>query len=909
MLLMNLTNCKTTLSKRGATTMTGTLRKFRRLAGVAILAGTFAGTAQAQTNDGELEEVVVKGIRTSIQDALEIKRGASGFVDAISAQDIGKLPDQNVAEALQRVPGVAIQRDSGEGNFVSIRGLGPEFVRATYNGRTITSGEEGREFNFDILPAESISVLQVIKSPTASLEEGGVGGTVDVQTAKPLDLGRQAAFSVRGLYSDNSEETDPRLSGLYSWANDDNTFGALIGVAFSEQSIQNEEATTFGWRPTGRTSSYDTDGDGVGDLTADPFWLFSSNGNVNLEDRERTTVNAALQWRPDDSLEVNVDALYTQYDISWDFFQTLSLIEPLRVPLNADGSITVSNFRIEDNTVVSATHSGFTATSVHDLRNLDRTTSIIGLNIAKTAGDWTFTGDAYYTSADTEDGTTGSVLQTTDNSDPANPVVSDFTGTYTLNGSGAPVVSLQVPGGDFLDPSLWSTRNQQAGLFEREDEELGFRLDVKRDIGGGVLSSINAGIGFRDRTKGVEAFASNPSLGRVPVTSNEVITLPVSLNNGDPFEMGNRLFANTLAARQLSFNTNGTPASDLVLSPNPLEGFEVEEEVLSAYVQFDFDGDVGNVPFTGNFGVRLVRTNQTSSGTSATNLVLRIVNGLGQIDSETGPVSFENSYTNLLPSLNMAFEVSEDLFLRFAFSETVTRPTLVDISPRLDINATQQSAVAGNPLLDPFESQSFDVGLEWYFGDASALYGALFHKNIDNLVVQTTLVENIAGVDFVNGVTRPRNQDTADVNGIELGYSQSFESGFGVNANITFTESTAEFDPAITTDVFTLEGLSKINYNLVGYYESGPFAARLAYNFRDKFVRQSVGTFGNAIFVDDFDQLDASVSYDITDSLTVFVEGVNLTDTELTEFRDIPLREGGQEVTGARYSFGVRGTF
>ena len=254
------------------------------------LFGFFLGAASVYSQE-VVEEVVVKGIRKSQMEALDIKRDNVNFVDAISAEDVGKLPDRNIAEALQRVPGISIQRERGEGDFVSIRGLGPDFVRGTINGRTFTSGTEsfdstlngasaqttGRATNFDVLPSEIIDTLEVYKSASAEQVEGGIGGVINVKTARPMTLGNAYGGTLRGQYGDFSKETDPSGSAYFSWTNDEN-FGFLTAVSYSERNIREDLANTWGYRPPG-SQTFDSNGDGSGD-NSDFFFPSAANSEI-----------------------------------------------------------------------------------------------------------------------------------------------------------------------------------------------------------------------------------------------------------------------------------------------------------------------------------------------------------------------------------------------------------------------------------------------------------------------------------------------------------------------------------------------------------------------------------------------------------------------------------------------------
>lgn len=865
----------------------------------------------------EIEEIVVTGIRVSQEQALEVKRNSTGFVDAISAEDIGKLPDQNVAEAIQRVPGVAIQRDNGEGNFVSIRGLGPEFVRATVNGRTIASTEGGREFNFDVLASETVETLEVIKTPSARLEEGGIGGTINLNTARPLDIGTRNAGALRANYNEFSTDWNPRASALASWVNGQSTLGALLSASYSDNRTRSDRSTSFGYSNQasfgGMQSGYDTDGDGVRDFAGDPWFPFSANLEHDLQDRERISFVGAVQFRPDDATELVFDALYSSFDIGRDLQQSLILTAPILVPPedNADRSVTLRELVIspsDPDTVLSSTHAGFNLTSVGVESENDTETLLLGANLRRDLGSWALSADVAFSSAEADFRSRQAVLEATQLGPDFSRLLFYEATVTTANG----VIGLQQP--DLSNPGLYTTRNIDSSFNQTDDEETSVRLDAERLIGAGNLDSAQFGIAFRSREKGLTPSDFNNSPGRRPVTGGIYENAAVEdFLNDDPVDFAALLFPDVDPWYDYVLGEFGLTED---LRVNRLSTFAVEEDVASAYGQLNFDGEMGGVAFTGNVGARVVQTAQSSRGFSVPFELVINDDGIGNIvlGSSAEDIVTDNDYTNVLPSLNLLFEFDDNLFLRVAASKVVTRPTLSNLGPSISINATQQTATAGNPGLEPFVSDQFDLGVEWYFADASALYGAVFYKNVGNFVATVSGPETISGVDFID-VSRPRNAESAEVRGFEIGYQQAFThlpapwDGLGLVANLTQTDSTAEFDPSVTSTVFALEGLSKYTYNLIAYYDRGPLQARLAWNFRDDFLRQAVGTFNNSFFTVAYEQVDASISYDINPNVTLFLEGVNLTNSFEDEYAFIPARPFARAVTGSRYAFGARATF
>ncbi|UTW45455.1 TonB-dependent receptor [bacterium SCSIO 12696] len=951
---------------------------------IAAVAGASASLgAVAQDNSKDIqEEIVVKGIKGSLQRALNIKENSTGFVDAISAEDVGKLPDQNVAEALQRVTGVAIQRSRGEGDFVSIRGLGPDFVRGSVNGRSFLSATEavdpifngneltttGRAANFDILPSEIIRTLEVAKSTSASHVEGGIGGSVDLKTARPLELGHKKAGTLTGTYRQFNSETDPSISGLYSWVNDDNSFGALGSIAYSERSIREDFSRTFGWFPSfGIGSQLDTDNDGIGDASPNdvPFSL-SNNAEAYEESRDRVTAMGTLQWDWGESGLV-VDLLYSKREIdeSHQNFIFLPIIfddDLAGNTVNPDGSVQVGDL-VNDGTFfrhITTLRPELTT----DLQDIEEDLISFGLNYEKQSGAWTTTTDISYSKAEGSnvfdrvriDGDRGT-----------------FAFDSTIDNDGFDITQTNL--GDGAAADLGNPANFVVSVFDdrfarNEDEEFAIQFDAIRDIDHDVVSSIEMGVRYRSREKAIER-ASNGN--GIPVVGAGIGVDTVSaFNRGASdfldgsyrtnFGFDSLIFPDNDAARaavasriaelaamegSLSDDDAGllaTLRSSLApISPDPFGSFAIEEDTFAGYFQVNFEGDLAGVGYVGDIGFRLVHTDLTVNGFDAE----FVVTDNGGMDTTifdtltTGaatPVSFESSYTNVLPSLNFRFELAENLYLRVASNDTITRPTFNSLAPAFDINANAStnggdnfavSLNAGNPALEPAEAENYDLGVEWYFGEGSAVYAGLFHKEIEGFtanVVNTGSFTSLAGTPIratgvemdgtsrpipVDIISQPANQGLAQVSGAELGVQQAFESGFGYIANVTLNDTSAELES--TGESIDFPGVSDTSFNLTFYYEKGPIQARAAYTSRSEFLRvaNAIGS-GGQIFNDDFSQLDASFSYDISPNLTIFLNGVNLTDEEQDVFQILPAgqqRWVSTSFTGRRVALGIRGTF
>ncbi|UTW54693.1 TonB-dependent receptor [Kordiimonas sp. SCSIO 12610] len=931
-----------------------------------VLMASVCGTSgvYAQDDDGELEEIVVTGIRASLDRALDTKKNAKGFVDSVSSTDIGKLPDQNVAEALQRVTGVTIQRSRGEGDFVSIRGLGPDFVRGTINGRTILSATEsvdpifngnliqstGRAVNFDILPSEVVRQLNVVKSTTAGQVEGGIGGTVDLQTARPLELGNKIAVSAQGTYREFNDQVDPAISGLYSWENKEGTFGALFSAQYSERTLREDVSRTFGhFESFGISSQLDTNDDGIGDASPSdvPFSL-SNNLEAVSENRDRYTFTGALQWRSDD-LEIVADALYSRRELR-EVDQNLIFLPIIfdgdlaGRTVNPDGSVQVGDLVTDG--VFSQLPTSLRPELTTDIEDLEDDLFAVGVNAEYRTGAWTLVGDLSYSRA------TGSQVFDRVRIDGDNGVFAfntiatedGFNITQTNAGAG--------PEADLSNPANYVVSVLDDRFAENTDEEWSASFDARRDIESDFLSSIEMGVRFRSRDKGIER-ASNGNGIPVVGAGLDVQTLG-SFNRGASnfldgtleatFDFADLVFPDNAAIRsnQTIIDFINQSGLSTAIAADPFTTFSVKEDTYAGFFQVNLDANFGGIEVVGDIGFRIVNTRQTVNGFDAS----FTITDNGGMDTtifdtlSTGaatPVQFTSNYTNVLPSLNLRFELDDNLYLRVAANETITRPVFNSLAPSFAVNANGSinggdnfavAVNAGNPALEPVTATNYDLGIEWYFDDTSAVYIGLFHKEIDGFVA-TAFSENVtelAGVPIrafgveqdgttrpiaVDQLSQPGNQGVAQVTGVEFGLQQAFSNGFGYSANVTLVDSSAELQT--TGEVLDFPGVSDFSYNLTGFYEKGPLQARVAYTFRSDFLFEPTAIgFGGQIFTDDFGQLDASISYDVTENVSVFVNAVNLTDEQTDFFQILPAGQrvfNSRSVIGRRFVFGVRASF
>ena len=892
------------------------------LSAAVIVAPAFAQDAAPQTDapaaatPDESQVVIVRGIRRSMKAAIDIKKAAINTVDSIAAEDLGKLPDQNVAESLQRIPGVTIERNRGEGRYVSVRGFGPKFNAVTVNGRTLATDNNGREFSFDVLPSELIAGADVYKSPQANINGASIGATVDVRTLRPLDQSKSfiAAGSIGSQWAELADTQNPEASGVMSWRNDARTFGVALSASYMDQEVRDDEFTIgAGHVYRSSTDSYYNAGGVAGARIGPdvaPFTHISMPSNLSpfffVRKKKMTGLNGSVQWKPAENLTLTLDTLYSKADITED--QT-------GLAYDFSGGTLVEQV-VQGNEAVYQRYTGGTVDQIlqHDTR--DVTTTMVGFNAAWKATDTlTLSFDASTSKA-----------QRRGKED------SDFTTIRRKNmdlwfdrRSGSPIYDY-----GFSSPNYDNASTNPQGITAHyyiwgggsdiDDKTNEFKLDAKWAPEGAV--TLYAGLASEQRTKTIttnsmpfgqqcaycgsdrvlpESLFSNTNMNFFSSHSGNIIRDWVAY---DPIALINQV-------KQFA-DQDGKAFAPGVFDPSGSS--VVDEKVTIGYLMSDIRTEIGGMPLSINAGVRVEDTNYTSSGASRT-ILSAVPNGAGQniiTVSDVVPVSFDGHYTDILPSLNAKLNLTDELIARFSASRVMTRPTLSDLSPKQSIqtNPGNETIKRGNPDLQPFRASQIEGGLEWYFDRTSLLSFNAFYKNIDSFVTLTTTPQKVDQVTFQ--VTVPTNGNGAVVKGFELGYRQVFSDlpspfdGLGAQVSYTYAESDANYVNAVANVSYGLEGLSKDSYTLVGFYEKYGFQARLAYTWRDKFLQVASGRNGEPEYFDAYGQLDAGVSYDINDHFTVYLDGLNLTDENEFIYSVTPDRTKEYRTTGKRISAGIR---
>ncbi len=810
-----------------------------------ILAGVSSqamAAEEAAVKKDDVEVIQVTGLRGSLKANINAKRFADGVVDVISSEDIGKFPDKNVAESLARIPGVTIQRQFGEGSSVSIRGAGAEFTKTTLNGQNVASTgwfvlePAKRSFNYELLPSEIVGDLEVYKTSQADLIEGGVGGTVIVNTRTPLDMDANTAFiGLEAMYSDDSESTDPQLSGMYSWKNENEDFGVMVSAVMQERQLQRQGN--------------------------EAFWEWGAGPVAFEQDRKRQALTVALEYAPTDNLSFVLNAMdmkmeadnvnyalwLTQGDHSWSGNTPEQCL---------GGDCSADNRGVA---VKGQLASGFyqarprEATMNSDLIDLQTTYEGDSFTLEVQFGNTTSTGGTDFEMV-LEDGVN-------------TPIVG---GTYDFTGGEQ---TWQLPNGiagqsmaDY-DPGVFAMgTGSNFNATPKTDEEIYLQADFEYQLDGDFLTSIKTGFRYGDHntTSRRYEFDQNDGFDNMLSTSG-LRTGTIDVGDGDyqisDFDI--EAFKN-IAKASITGKTEDLGSYR-----------ELDETNTALYVMANYSTDSG---FRGNFGVRYVMTDATST-----------------YYSDGVKTSTDGDYSEVLPSANLAYNLTDDVIIRAAAARTIARPQYNDmyVNPNVlganDNLDNNQFWVVGNVDLDPFMADQFEIGVEWYFNESSLLGATMFMKDVANFVSITeyhSSSANLPGGPFA-GDLRPEeeaagwtvqekeNAKDGEVFGIELQYQQDFDNGFGLMANYTYTDTSTDDDTFSDQNAFLSDSSDHV-MNASGFYEDDNFSVRVSYNYRSEYMLREEGSYGNRLH-DAFGSVDLGAVYHMNDNIDFKFDVINLT--------------------------------
>ncbi|WNH54082.1 TonB-dependent receptor [Stenotrophomonas oahuensis] len=897
------------------------------------LGGTALAQEQTDQAATQLDTVTVTGYRASVEKALDIKRSESGVVDAIVAEDIGKFPDLNLAESLQRVPGVVITREAGEGRNISVRGLGPDFTRVRINGMealtTVGAGDQsggtnrGRGFDFNVFASDLFSQLIVRKTASADVEEGSLGATVDLRTARPFDYdGFTFAASGQASYNAMAEKADPRVAALISntWA--DNTFGALLSVAYSERQALEEGSNTGRWANGPSNGNFSATSPFTAARSADVYHPRFPRYVQMEHEQKRLGVTGTLQWKPTDATEISLDALYSKIDAERDenYIEAISFSRGTSTTPRLVGkpATVVKNGVIENNALVYGEFDNVDIRTENRHDEWSTEFKQIALNGQHRFGDdFTLSGKVGISRSKHEN-----PIQTTIIMDKYD--VDNYSYDYRGNNR-FPILNYGI---NPTDPAGWELAEiRLRPQYVDNDFDTG-QIDFNWNISPGFR--LKGGILAKDYTfKTVELrraselavpnFANGTKI--VPVDMTQPASLKGINGNPDQWVVPN---LDAIADYFDIYSNSGTFA----VAPRANNVRSVEEKDRGGYLMGEFSTDLGSIPFSGNFGVRYVKTKQSSTG-------------LSTLSTTTVSTTVEREYDDTLPSFNLVAEITPDFLIRLGAAKVMSRPGLGSLTPgsTVAVAGGARTISTGNPNLDPIRATNVDLGFEWYFAEGAMAGVGLFYKDIDTFI-QTTretrpfsdsglpaelLIGTGATPDSDFTYTKPVNTPGGELKGVEVNYTQPFTflpgnwSNLGVQLNYTWVDSQIQYINSAGQAVLKadLTGLSRNSWNATLFYEGKVWSGRVSATNRDDYLTQVTGT-ENGFSLDGYHGMtgttfiDASIRYAITDKLELSLEGMNLTNEASDEWvyspatGELPLQyteTGRQYMLGVRYKF------
>ena len=913
-----------------------------RLVVAAFAAALLGGAASAQEADNEaeeeagiVEEIVVTGIRGSMQQSLERKRNADHFVDAITAEDIGAFPDQNLAEALQRISGVAIDRKSGEGAFVSVRGLGPQFVATTIGGRVSASNvapgshdgrgnsnPKSRAVGFHGFQSGLVHAVEIHKSPRADHVEGGLGGFVDIQPRKPFDLGkRHVALSLDTTVNELSNDTAPGVFALFSDVLSD-TVGLMVSAQWDNRVFRSDALHQHGYVRDPRTAVIDGVEIGTG------YYPNQLNAVLHTTDRDRLNISSSLQFRPSDRVDMTFDVLYAS-----NVADEIEYLQSFRIsqghPRLTDATV------VDDNgtgifTMISTSGAG--AFIQHATETVDNVAVNFGANLQIQATDkLALNFDVAVSDTEVPIQNGDALMRNTRTQM-----------TYRQNGpGGVPSMTSTSP---LTDPNFWTVVKQSRQEHLVDDVNTQFRADATYQFGAGWLDTAQVGVrAYRQERRDRARYLNSRAFINRPITEfGGGLAFPAESDflDGLGAEFPSPILSPNFDALQETFitraddiragggfNTGTGKSLDEYTSGRFNEDINHEDDGNAIYAMVTFSGNLGDTPYSGNVGVRYVDNSTGSEGLIVQPLTIDYSDPTAPELILAAPEYLEvaHEYTELLPSLNLRFDPRDDLVVRVAVAKVFSRPAFRELNPNASVQPNNRTMSGGNGQLEPTVGLQFDLALEWYFADYSIASFGLFTKEIEGFVQNDIELVPFPGVTdpqtnqpLVLEAFRPLNTGESGLVGMELAFQRTMEGllpapfdGLGVIANYTHIKSGADFESAKTMASYSIPGLSENTINFTVFYEKGPWSGRVSYNFRDDFL-DSIGLAWapHPYFVKPYEQFDASFGYAPNDRLSFALEGINLTDESVYYYNRVG--SGQQDHfssainAGRRFQFGVR---
>lgn len=920
--------------------------KYRRSVLSAAIVACLGFVAQAQAQEAatqeaeqastageeatEFDAIVVRGIRGAIEQSLESKRDDVTRVEVITSEDIGKMPDKNVADSLARVPGVNISAASAnEGAFdendrVSMRGTSPSLTQTLIDGHNIGTGDwfvlnqtgtVGRSVSYSLLPAELVDKVVVRKSSEAKLVEGGAVGSIDIITRNPLnfDSGFSIFGSVGAVYAELPGKTDPQISVLGNWKNDDGSFGMTVQAFREERHLRRDGQELLGYEAIGPNTAA---------ATADPslagvFFPTLVGSALFEQERKRTGGMITFQFRPSDNTEF--EANYFRSDMEADNYNRNYMLWGSRIINGTDGSngqVPLPGYVVRNNTLVQA---DFAPTPTVDPANafgiydqISRPGAESSTEFFSLEGRWDVTDNLRLSAkAGTSEGHGETPVQ-----DVAEWDVGLNSGAgWRLNGVGA--ADWHLGATDTSQPGVANVDYRLDWIFgfqdiDVEDKEDWGQVDGTYTFDQGVLTSLDFGVREARHERNLDQVTAQGPNFAIPESPFDPANWPQGFSNypgdfgsdlGGSFPRDIWFFTPDQLAEFNSRFTNRDPVSRFFF----LGAYGLEERSTAAYAQFNFQGE----RWSGNLGLRYVRTQEDVTNyvnTDPTDPDAITTSAFGAYKT----VLTEHTYNDWLPSANLKYDLNDDMVLRLAASRTLTRPDFsaiagaISLSPPAAVGGVG-TGTGGNPDLAPIISTNFDATFEWYYAERAILSAGVFSMNIDDYVSLATVRRQYLTIDAVRpdgelvdyDVTIPVGTG-AEVKGFELAWEGPFGDYFGAFANYTYAD-------AETDDGTPMLGTSKNTYNVGAYFENERFNARINYTYRSEFY--SGLDRASAFYQDEIDTVSASLGYRFNDNFSIALDALNLNNPKTkyyAENRDRPrsiYENGRQYYLNFRFNF------
>lgn len=816
--------------------------------------------AAAQDDNGQ--EIVVSGIRASLRDALQAKRANPGVTETISSKEIGVLPDVTIADELARLPGVTASRDRGNASQAAVRGLGPRLVLGLVNGREVASSEPDRNVRWEIYPSEIVSGATVYKSQSADLIAGGVAGTIDIRTLRPLDYaGPAVTLRAGALYNDggkNIPDYSPwgARASAQAVAKLDDTLALSIGGTYQRQRNGFESFQGWGYN-TAETGNPPT----LNGQVVNAPW--GAQTEVKGLTETRWSGTTTLQWKPDSNWDVNADFLYSTVKIDENQYQQWygrsNGWGDWGGTIGAPGDIyQPGSYTLAGNDIVAATLNNYSSvTNVLARYQENKHLLVTGLNTRYSGDDWTATFDLSYSKAWRRN--TWRAVAT-----------ESYPQTTTFS-TGAGVVPSVTVSSNPADPAAQTVPSYYAGQFDgpqRLNDELGAgQADIYHDLHGGFFTGFGFGGRYSHRVKDFAA-ATAP----VSTKAGANYTIPSNLLQSFEVDIANvpSLLYGSYDAIAPGAITVGTPVDD------PSRAWRVRENDFEGYLKADFGGSLGSTPFSGNLGVRFVDVSTHSSANRATTSW----NGVQNV-TVYSPVAASAHYFRALPSLNVNFELTGDLKLRAGVARVISRPPLDELraNQNLSYYPPQLTGSNGNPYLRPFMATQGDLSLEWYFHSDSLFALAGYYKRVDSNIGYTQTQESIGGQNYT--ITGPQNGKGGDIYGAEVTFQTPFWfiglDHFGIYSNAALVGSTVrELAPA--SNPFEGAGLAKFTGEFDLWYSDHGLDVRVAVKHHSPFTVIYGWDASQLTRLESETIVGASISYEFIKNVSVRLQANNLTN-------------------------------